>query len=97
MNLFIARRSLEEAALVEFTTLANVLDDLYHRTGELEETISALDDNIEEADRIGLDEVADELSRVRNNLNLNRLELEIRLHKLEIKLAEFEKIRMMTK
>lgn len=97
MNILIARRSLEADALAEFNSLARVLDDLYHRTGELEETISALDDNIETAEECGLDEVVDALCKARNQLNLNRLELEIQLHKIEIKLAEFEKVRMLTK
>lgn len=97
MNEFIARRSLEEDALLEYTEKARVLDDLYHRTGELEETIEAMDKNIDEAESVGLDEVADELSKARNQLNLNRLDLEVRLHKLEIDLAEFEKVRMLTR
>lgn len=97
MNELIARRSLEEDALLEFTTKAQVLSDLYHRTGELEDTITAMDVNIGTAEDAGLDEVAEELVKARNNLNLERLNLEIRIHKLEIWLAEFEKARQMTR
>jgi len=97
MNEYIARRSLDEYSLAEYLETAAVVDDLYHRIGELEDTISALDENIETAEHSGLDEVVEALCKSRNNLNLNRLDLEIELHKLEIKLAKFEKIRMLTK
>jgi len=97
MNEYIARRSLEEDALAQYVEKAKILDHLYHRTGELEETIEALDKNIDEAESIGLDDVANALSRNRNKLNFERLEMEEQLHKLEIELAEFEKIRLMTK
>lgn len=97
MNELIARRSLEEDALLEYVSKAKVLDDLYHRTGELEETIEAMDKNIEEVDATGLDEIVEALCKARNALNLERLDLEIQIHKLEIWLAEFEKIRQLTR
>jgi len=97
MNEFIARRSLEEDALVEYVSKAKVLDDLYHRTGELEETIEAMDKDIDEVDETGLDEVVEAMCKARNALNFERLELEIQIHKLEIWLAEFEKTRQLTR
>lgn len=97
MDKYITERNLEGDALAEFVNKSNMLDHLYHRVSELEETIEALDKNIDEAESVGLDEVADELSKARNQLNLNRLDLEVRLHKLEIDLAEFEKVRMLTR
>lgn len=96
MNKYITERSLAADALAEYVCKAETLDDLYHRTGELEDTIEALDHNIETAEANGLDEVVDTMCRTRNKLNLERLELEIQLHKLEIELAQFEKTRMLT-
>jgi hypothetical protein len=97
MNEYIARRSLEEDALLEYIEKAKVLDDLYHRTGELEETIEAMDKDIDEVDETGLDEVVEAMCKARNALNFERLELEIQIHKLEIWLAEFEKTRQLTR
>jgi hypothetical protein len=97
MNEYIARRSLEEDALLEYTEKAKVLDDLYHRTGELEERIEAMDKDIDEVDETGLDEVVEAMCKARNALNFERLELEIQIHKLEIWLAEFEKTRQLTR
>lgn len=97
MNKLIARRSLEEDALLEYISKAKVLDDLYHRAGELEETIEAMDNNIDEAEETGLDEVVDTMCKARNSLNLERLKLEIQIHKLEIWLAKFELIRQLTR
>lgn len=97
MNEFIARRSLEEDALLEYVSKAKALDALYHRIGELEETIEAMDKDIDEVDETGLDEIVEEMCKVRNSLNFERLELEIQIHKLEIWLAEFEKARQLTR
>jgi hypothetical protein len=97
MNEYIARRSLEEDALLEYVEKAKVLDDLYHRTGELEETIEAMDKNIDEVDETGLDELVEVMCKARNALNFERLELEIQIHKLEIWLAEFERARQLTR
>ena len=97
MNMLIVRRSLEEDALLEYTDKAKVLDELYHRTGELEDTIEAMDKDIEEVDKTGLDEIVDTMCKARNALNFERLELEIQIHKLEIWLAEFEKTRQLTR
>ncbi len=97
MNEFIARRSLEEDALLEYISKARVLDDLYHRTGELEETIEAMDKNIDDVEETGLDEIVEAMCKARNALNLERLDLEIQIHKLELWLAEFERIRQITR
>ena len=97
MNELIARHSLEQDALLEFVKTAAILDDLYHRIGELEETVEALDKNIEDADAKRYKDVTDLLCHTRNTINLQRLELQIQASKLEIKLAEFEKVRMLTK
>lgn len=97
MNKYITEKNLEGEALVEYVSKAQVLDDLYHRVGELEETIEALDANIENTESIGLDELASDMCASRNRLNLERLELETQIHKLELELVEFEKVRMLTK
>lgn len=97
MNEFIARRSLEEDALLEYVSKAKALDALCHRTGELEETLEAMDKDIEEVVETGLDEIVEAMCKARNSLNFERLELEIQIHKLEIDLAEFEKTRMLTR
>jgi hypothetical protein len=97
MNKYITERSLEADALAEYVKKAEVLDYLYHRSGELEETIEAMDKDIDETVERGLDEIADQMCRTRNALERERLDLEIQLHKLEIELAEFEKVRLLTK
>ena len=91
------RRNLDAEALAEFTKKAQVLDDLYHRVGELEETIDALDENIDYTMSIGLDELASQMCESRNKLNIERLNLDIEIHKLELDLDEFEKVRMITR
>ena len=91
------KRNLEAEALSEFTTKASVLNDLYHRVGELEETIDALDENIDYTMSVGLDELASLMCESRNRLNIERLNLDIEIHKLELDLDEFERNRMMTR
>ena len=90
-------KNLEGKALGDFVLKSTMLDELYRRTGELEETIDALDDSIEFAQSNGLDELAGKMCASRNQLNLERLNLDIELHKLELELDEFEKVRMLTK
>ena len=41
MNEFIARRSLEEEALTQYVEKAGIVNNLYLRLGELEDTIEA--------------------------------------------------------
>lgn len=89
--------NLESDALAEYVSKADVLDKLYHRVGELEETLDALDHDIEYTIDIGLDELASNMCESRNHLNLERLNLDIEIHKLELELDEFEKSRMLTK
>lgn len=91
------KRNLDAEDLAEFTKKAQVLDDLYHRVGELEETIDALDENIDYTMSVGLDELASQMCESRNKLNIERLNLDIEIHKLELDMDEFEKIRMMTR
>ena len=91
------KRNLDADALAEYVSKAQVLDDLYHRVGELEETIDALDENIDYTMSVGLDELASQMCESRNKLNIERLNLDIEIHKLELDLDEFEKIRMMTR
>ena len=91
------KRNLDAEALAEFTAKASVLDGLYHRVGELEETLDALDKDIEYTTDIGLDELASQMCESRNKLNIERLNLDIEIHKLELDLDEFEKSRMMTR
>lgn len=91
------KRNLDAEDLAEFTAKASVLDELYHRVGELEETIDALDENIDYTMSVGLDELASQMCESRNKLNIERLNLDIEIHKLELDLDEFEKVRMMTR
>jgi len=85
--------NLESDALAEYVAKAQVLDELYHRVGELEDTLDALDHNIEYTIDIGLDDIASEMCASRNQLNLERLNLDVQVHKLELELDEFEKVR----
>ena len=64
---------------------------------ELEKNIDALDKDIEELDGTGLDETVEVLCKVRNSLNLERLDLEIHICKLKLWLAEFEKARQLAR
>jgi len=97
MNKRIADKNLEGEALTEYAAKAEVLNDLYHRVGELGDTIEALDDNIDNAESIGLDDLTGDMCASRNRLNLERLNLEEQIHRLELELIEFEKVRMLTK
>ena len=97
MNKHITEKNLEGEALLEFTSKAQVLDDLYHRVGELEDTIEALDKDIDFALSIGLDDCVNQMCESRNRLNLVRLDLDIKVHELELELDNFEKVRMHTK
>ena len=86
--------------LIEYTLKAKAMDRLYQQTVELEKIISTLDKDIEEIEKTGLDgldETVDVLCKVRNSLNLERLELEIHICKLKLWLAEFEKARQLAR
>jgi hypothetical protein len=88
---------LEEQNLADYASQAQILGGLRLRVAELEDTVAALDENIEEADRIGLDEVVDIICKQRNQINLDRIELELQCNKIEKQLLEFEKISLMTR
>ncbi len=90
-------RSLEEDMFLEYASKAIMLDKIYFQIDELERTIDELDKDIDEAEDAGLDELAEIRCKVRNAINLERLELESQMHKLGLWLAEFEKIRQLTR
>ena len=89
-----------EDALAEYISKAKTMDIIDHEAAaleELENIIDAFDKDIEEVEKIGLDETVEALCKVRNSLNLGRLELEIHTCKLKLWLAEFEKGRQLTR
>lgn len=97
MNELIARKSLDTYTFAEYVSKAEVLEAIYSRAGELEDTIEAMDEDIEAAERIGAKEAVETLCKSRNRLNMERLDLTMYAHKLEIELSEFEKVRMLTR
>ena len=89
-----------EGTLTEYISKARTMDIIDHETAaleELEKIIDAFDKDIEEVEKIGLNETVEALCKVRNSLNLGRLELEIHTCKLKLWLAEFEKARQLTR
>ena len=95
----IEKQSLRDM-LIEYTLKARAMDRLCQQTAELEKIISALDKDIEEVEKTGLDsldETVDVLCKARNSLNLERLDLEIHICKLKLWLAEFEKARQLAR
>ena len=99
MTGYIEERKLEDA-LAEYISKAKTMDIIDHETAalkELENIIDAFDKDIEEVEKIGLDETVEALCKVRNSLNLGRLELEVHTCKLKLWLAEFEKARQLTR
>ena len=82
----------EAAAFAQFISDADALRLRYEVIDELENSIDKLDDQIEEADSTGLDDVVDALSKIRNDLNSERLEHELAANELERNLLIFEKI-----
>ena len=99
MTGYIEERKLEDA-LAEYISKAKTMDIIDHEAAaleELENIIDAFDKDIEEVEKIGLDETVEALCKVRNSLNLGRLELEIHTCKLKLWLAEFEKARQLTR
>ena len=89
MKDYIEKRSLK-GALTEYISKVDAIEKLYRKTTDLENLIEALDKDIEEADKAGLDETVEILCKTRNSLNLERLKLEIHICKLKLWLAEFE-------
>ena len=94
MKDYIGRRSLKDL-LVEYVSKAKALEIMQNRIAELEKNIDALDEDIEEVEKTGLDETVEILCKARNSLNLERLELEIHICKLRLWLAEFERARQL--
>ena len=99
MTEYIEERKLEDT-LTEYIAKARTMDIIDHETAalkELENIIDAFDKDIEEVEKMGLNETVEALCKVRNSLNLGRLELEIHTCKLKLWLAEFEKARQLTR
>lgn len=96
MKEHIEKQSLKDA-LIEYTLKARAMNRLCQQTAELEKIISALDKDIEEVEKTGLDETVEALCKARNSLNLERLDLEIHICKLKLWLAEFEKARQLAR
>lgn len=97
MKDYIKSRLSERDMLVEYVSKAKALEIMQNRIAELEENIDALDKDIEEVEKAGLDETVEILCKARNSLNLERLELEIHVCKLRLWLAEFERARQLEK
>ena len=79
MTEYIEERKLEDA-LAEYISKAKTMDIIDHEAAaleELENIIDAFDKDIEEVEKLGLSETVEALCKVRNSLNLGRLELEI--------------------
>lgn len=97
MKEHIKSRLFERDMLIEYVSKAKVLEIMQTQITELEKNIDALDKDIEELDGTGLDETVEVLCKVRNSLNLERLDLEIHICKLKLWLAEFEKARQLAR
>lgn len=96
MKEYIGRRSLKDM-FVEYVSKVKAVEVMQNQIAELEKNIDALDEDIEELEDAGLDRTVEILCKTRNSLNLERLDLEIHVCKLRLWLAEFEKIRQMTR
>lgn len=94
MKDYIGRRLLKDT-LVEYVSKVKAVEIMQNQIAELEKNIDALDEDIEEVDKTGLDETVEILCKARNSLNLERLELEIHVCKLRLWLAEFEMARQL--
>lgn len=89
-----------EGTLAEYISKAQTMNIIDHEAAaleELEKIIDAFDKDIEEVEKMGLNKTVEALCKVRNSLNLGRLELEIHTCKLKLWLAEFEKARQLTR
>lgn len=96
MKEYIGRRSMKDM-FVEYVSKVKAVEVMQNQIAELEKNIDALDEDIEELEDAGLDRTVEILCKTRNSLNLERLDLEIHVCKLILWLAEFEKIRQMTR
>lgn len=97
MKEYIKSRLSERDMLVEYVSKAKALEIMQDRIAELEKNIDAFDKDIEELEDSGLDRTVEILCKTRNSLNLERLELEIHVCKLRLWLAEFERVRQLTR
>lgn len=90
-------KSFEQENLVEYALRKETINDLWHRIGELEETIDALDSDIDNAERSGFTDTVEVMCKSRNDLDLKRIELTLEVHRLEDQQLEFEKIQLLTR
>ena len=90
-------REIQKENLVEYTLRKATIDDLWHRIGELEETIDALNSDIENAERSGFTDTVEVMCRNRNDLDLRRIDMTLEVHRLEDKQLEFERIQLLTR
>ena len=96
MKDYIGRRSLKDM-LVEYISKVKAVKVMQNQIADLENLIEAFDKDIEELDEAGLDRTVEILCKTRNSLNLEKLELEIHICKLNLWLAEFEKARQLAR
>ena len=97
MKDYIKSRLFERDMLVEYVSKTKALEIMQTQIAELEKNIDALDTDIEGLEKTYLDDTVEALCKIRNSLNLERLELEINICKLKLWLAEFEKARQLAR
>ena len=97
MKEYMKRRLSERDMLVEYVSKAKAVEIMQNQIAKLEKNIDALDEDIEELEDSGLNRTVETLCKVRNSLNLERLEREIHICKIRLWLAEFERARQMTR
>ena len=93
----IKSRLFERDMLIEYVSKVKALEIMQSQIAELEKNIDALDTDIDELEKTYLDDTVEALCKIRNSLNLERLELEIHICKLRLWLAEFEKARQLAR
>lgn len=76
--------------LLLFIKNGATVDEIQRRIGELEDTMSALDEQIEATSDV---DTVDVLAKARNDLNLVRIDLSLKANSLERRMLEFEKAR----
>ena len=96
MKEYIERRSSKDM-LVEYVSKVKAFEVMQNQIAELEKNIDALDTDIEELEKTYLDDTVEALCKIRNSLNLERLDLEIHVCKLRLWIAEFEKARQLAR
>ena len=75
-----------------YTFIKNVAykDELQTKLNEIEIEIERLDEHIEHFDRLGLEPFVDFLTEDRNRLNLERIQINLKLIEVEKELLVFE-------